>query len=844
MAKDSFETGDLTVEVAKDGIQTLVTPALKTDELIARHIAAHKPGHPLRIAEPFALAASANDVGTWSEDGDQAVWQLRIHSPNARSINLGLSHYNLPEGASLLLLDGDGKTSIRPFTSADNKPHGELWTPMVAGEEAMLELRVPAALRDQVVLALGSINAGFVDLDDPYASVKSGSCNIDVVCPQGDQWRDQIRSVGAYTVSGIDYCSGTLVNSARGDGKPYFLTANHCLDSQSEANSTVVYWNYQNSTCRAPGSPASGQPGDGQRTQFNTGAILRATRAASDFTLLEMDDPINPDFNLYWSGVDASGTAPSSAVAIHHPGVEEKRISFEDDPLTAAAYLGAPGSGTTHWRVGSWDLGTTEGGSSGSALFSPYPEKRVVGQLHGGYASCSDTRGDWYGRVSVSWATGGTAATQLKSWLDPDNTGVLLIDGQDATPFSLSVSPAAVGMCAAEDSVDVTISIGQNLATFTDPVDLAFSGLPGGASGALSSTTVTPPGSSILAVSNLAGATAGSHTLLIEASSGGDQLSKSVPFELSAAVPGVAAPVSPSNASVGNSIAPILSWDADVSVIEHRLEVATDAGFANIVTDQIVTGTTAPLSGLSTNTWYYWRVTASNFCGTADASTVFSFKTQPAAGDCDESAETVTLFSEDFSTGPGSFTTTGSIGAQTWAPSTARPSPVSGGNAMLAVNIGSVSDQRLISPVIDLPADQNPITLKFQNWRNIENNSTTACWDGGVLEISADGGAFVQVTSGALLNDPYRGAISGQHQNPLAGMNGWCEPAPGRPYADTLVDLSAWAGQSVQVRWRLGTDSSVTREGWYVDDIRVQACEASSAPQPVLIFADGFESAD
>ena len=88
-----------------------------------------------------------------------------------------------------------------------------------------------------------------------------------------------------------------------------------------------------------------------------------------------------------------------------------------------------------------------------------------------------------------------------------------------------------------------------------------------------------------------------------------------------------------------------------------------------------------------------------------------------------------------------------------------------------------------------------------------------------------------------------RGAVAIVYQNPQAGMDGWCEPSTGRPYADTLVDLSAWAGQSVRVRWRLGTDSSLTREGWYVDDIRVHACEASSAPQPVLVFAGGFESA-
>src|SRR5690606_7679579 len=115
--------------------------------------------------------------------------------------------------------------------------------------------------------------------------------------------------------------------------------------------------------------------------------------------------------------------------------------------------------------------------------------------------------------------------------------------------------------------------------------------------------------------------------------------------------------------------------------------------------------------------------------------------------------------------------------------------------------------------------------LKFQNWRNIENSGTTACFDGGFLEISTDGGtSFTQLGGAALLNDPYRGAISGAWGNPAAGTLAWCEPAPGRPYADTLVDLSNYAGQSVQLRWRMATDSSVGREGWYVDDIRVQGC--------------------
>ncbi len=836
-AKEPFEAGDVTRSTGTDGVEILSTPALRTEELIARHIVDHKPGRPLRIGEPFALRADVDQVGTWSREGDDAVWRLRLHSPNARSINLGFTNYRLPEGASLTLASANGQDRIRPFTAADNKPHGQLWTPIVAGEEAVLELRVPAALRNEVALQIGSINAGFVDLDNPYAAVKSGACNVDVVCPEGDQWRDQIRSVGAYTVSGTDYCSGALVNNARGDGTPYFLTANHCLNSQSAATATVVYWNYQNSTCRAPGSPASGGPGDGQRTQFNSGTLLRATRAASDFTLLEMEDPIDPAFELYWSGVDASGTVPSGAVAIHHPRVEEKRISFENDPLTITGYGSGNPGGTTHWRVADWDLGTTEGGSSGSPLFSPYPEKRIIGQLHGGSAACGNDLPDWYGRVSVSWTAGGTPATQLKDWLDPDDTGALTIDGRDGTPFSLQVSPSTIGVCAADESVDIGIDIGQNDPMFTDPVGLSFGGLPTGASGALSSATVVPPGSSTLTISDLDSATPGSYVVLIDAASGDDELSQPVPFELSAATPDVSTPVSPANDSVGNSISPTLSWSAAAEAFEYRVEVATDAAFANIVADQLVAGTSTSLSGLATNTWYYWRVTATNFCGTADASSVFRFKTQPAPGDCDESAEPVSLLSEDFSDGLGGFSTAGSTGAQTWTLSTTRPSPISGGNAVQATNIATVSDQRLTSPVIALPGDQNPITLKFQNWRNIENSGTTACWDGGILEISADGGPFVQITGNALLNDPYRGPVSDQYENPLADLDAWCEPSD-RAYADTLVDLTAYAGQSVQLRWRLGTDRSLSREGWYVDDIRVQACQIGEDP---AIFANGFE---
>jgi len=124
---------------------------------------------------------------------------------------------------------------------------------------------------------------------------------------------------------------------------------------------------------------------------------------------------------------DATGADASRAIAIHHPNTDEKRISFENQPTTTTSYLSnpVPGDGT-HVRITDWDLGTTEPGSSGSPLFNQ--DHRIIGQLHGGFASCSSQTSDWYGKFSVSWNAGSTAATRLKDWLDPDNTGTLQLD--------------------------------------------------------------------------------------------------------------------------------------------------------------------------------------------------------------------------------------------------------------------------------------------------------------------------------------------------------------------------------------------------------------------------------
>lgn len=429
-------------QAAADGQpQMMQMPGLDNAKLRQReevNRAMNPRNYVLQFAEPLSVSVSPDkwqkvrvmDEGKTSE---MSVWRMQIVSAGALSLNFGFGQFQMPEGGSLHIYTPDRSKRIRAFTAADNDAHGELWTPMLAGDTAIIEVNVPAHKEKQLKLELTSVNHGYLgaSVKDIYDTL-SGSCNVDVVCSAGDEWRDQIRSAAAISLGGSRFCSGGAINNTADDGRGFFLTAYHCGINAGNAASLVTYWNFENSYCRDPGSSDSGGPGDGPLDQFNTGSIFRAGYAPSDMTLVELDDPFDPSHNVYLAGWNANDETSTSAVAIHHPNVDEKRISFEDEATTVTSYLGEaiPGDGT-HIRVIDWDLGTTEGGSSGSHLFDQ--NKRVIGQLHGGYAACGNDSSDWYGRIYTSWEGGGTASTRLSTWLDAAGTGEMAIDGMNAT---------------------------------------------------------------------------------------------------------------------------------------------------------------------------------------------------------------------------------------------------------------------------------------------------------------------------------------------------------------------------------------------------------------------------
>jgi len=439
-------------------VQTVSFGPLDRGWLAVDDVARKEQGLAPRYAVPRAVSLTPQTSGTWEELKDgRWLWRLRIRAQAAVSLNLGFTRFRLPAGARLQIYSADLAYVVRPFTSEDNERHRELWTPAVPTDDLVAELAVPTAGRGDVDLELGQVGQGYRGFGDSTGvTLKSGSCNMDIACLNGnDPWRQTASAVGRISINGSILCTGSLVNDTARDHKMYFITANHCGLNGSNAASLVVYWNDQNSTCRTPGTPASSGSGDGKLTQFHTGSVFRAGNTASDFTLVELVDPPVPAFHHYWEGwdhTDGDVSCPQGScyqcssgalcAGIHHPSGNEKRITFAEQaiqPVSWANFPDSPGDGTHLWVH--WDPTpvfppnpaltippqVTEPGSSGSPLYNL--NHRFIGQLHGGPSACGatgDALSDVYGRYSVSW-------TAAAPYLDTASTGELFIDGQDAT---------------------------------------------------------------------------------------------------------------------------------------------------------------------------------------------------------------------------------------------------------------------------------------------------------------------------------------------------------------------------------------------------------------------------
>lgn len=426
------------------------------------------------------------------------------------------------------------------------------------------------------------------------------------------------------------------------------------------------------------------------------------------------------------------------------------------------------------------------------------------------------------------WFTGEwNAASQWSTRI-----GAFRFDACGEPGYFLSVNPTARAVCKPADAT-YTVQVGQ-IAGYTDAVTLGTSGAPAGATVGFGTNPVTPPGSTTLTIGT-SGVAAGHYSFDLTGSSTSGNKQVALDLDVFAAAPGAPTLVAPADGAVNVSRTPTFSWNALADASSYAIEVATDAGFSNVVAS--ASGLAAPSwpsnVTLASNTRHYWRVRASNACGDGAASATFDFTTVAAPGDCGTGTRRRILYEYGFEAGANGWSSSGT--GDSWAISTANPH--AGAQHYHANDPAVVTDQRLVSPAagVPLPTGEDPVVVRFWHLPNMEPSGSTACYDGGILEVSTNGGTtWTQVPNANLLVGPYRGTISSSFSNPLANLPAWCGETA---YLETIADVSSYAGQTAIFRLRLGSDTSVSRPGWDVDDVVVQSC------QPAL-FWDDFESGD
>lgn len=349
-----------------------------------------------------------------SENGQ--IWQYLIKSDSALTIQVMFSKFFIPPGAKLFIYNEDYTLIYGAFTEKNNLADSSFILADFASKHIIVEYFEPfdAPFGGQVII--GSIGQAYKDIIN---TTLDESSYIDINCPEGKDWQYEKHAVCKITFKiGLTgyLCTGSLINNVKQDGIPYFLTANHCIDNETSAKSVVAYFNYEREGCT----------GNIKSSKTLVGATLCTRGEDSDYSLLKLSSTPPADYKPFYAGWDARSNNPVNGTCIHHPQGIIKKITIDYDEITPFPYSiswdeGSPSPANTHWAV-QFDDGAVAGGSSGSPIFNSY--KRIFGQLHGGVDA-----DEYYGMLSYSFTHSKAGYNSLKSFLDPNNSGIKYLDG-------------------------------------------------------------------------------------------------------------------------------------------------------------------------------------------------------------------------------------------------------------------------------------------------------------------------------------------------------------------------------------------------------------------------------
>lgn len=422
-----------------------------------------KPGEAMHAGFGIEASISPLNHGTWKNIGDTVmVWQKMISSPGARGLGLIFDEFFLSKNATIFIYDPSLDHVIGSFTHENNNPHQLFSTQLIPGDQLIIEytepIGDPAAYFNSsfIISSIIHVSNGLVDIDDDKSLGNAEWCHVDINCSEGAMWQRHKRGVARMLMrvgSNFFWCSGSLINNTRQDGTPFFLSAAHCGDNATMADMLVwqFYFNFERPACFGSGFPAHNVIIGA--SLLSDGPLLQG----SDFRLLRLEKKPPLAWRPYYNGWNRLDEPANSGVGIHHPAGDAKKISTYNqtvtsaNPIVSGNQMAENSAWRVHWKETENGYGVTQGGSSGSPLFNQ--DGLIVGTLTGGSTNCNNTSNpDFYGKLSYHWDQNGDYFyEQLKTFLDPHNSGISQLSGYDPvvasfpTPGFVSASPSEDG---------------------------------------------------------------------------------------------------------------------------------------------------------------------------------------------------------------------------------------------------------------------------------------------------------------------------------------------------------------------------------------------------------------